>query len=76
MWEYCWRGRSWPSAVAGHSGIRSRRGESSGSRRPCSAVMYPLQSVKCHERDRKTKVGSAEGPRAKRVTRTVYSSAI
>ena len=41
--------------------MRSPCSESFGSRRPSWAVMYPLQSAKCHEPDRKPKAGSAEG---------------
>ena len=74
--EYRWRGGGWPPTIARHSRIRSPCSESSGSPHPSWAVMYPLQSAKCHELDRKTKVGSAEGPRAVWATHAVYSSAM
>ena len=59
-----------------HALMRSPCSESSGSRRPSWAVMYPLQSAKCHVPDQKPKAGSAVGPLAVRATHAVYSSAV
>ena len=76
MWEYRLHGGGWPPARARHSRIRSPCSESSRSRCPSWVVIYPLQSAKCHELDRKTDVGSAEGPRAVRATHAMHSSAV
>ena len=55
-------GGAWMRAISRHARMRSPWSESSGSRRPSWPVMYPLQSAKCHELDRKPRQGRPRAP--------------